>query len=65
MDANELRNMTDVELAAKAAEIRTKLRETEFAGATQGAAKASAARGLRRTLARILTVAREKSSQIV
>ena len=62
MDAKELRNMTVVELATKSTELQSHIREAKFAGATQGGSKASAARALRRDLARVLTIIGEKSS---
>lgn len=62
MDAKELRNMTALELTKKSAELQSQLRDVKFAGATQGGAKASAARALRRDLARVLTILGEKSS---
>lgn len=62
MDAKLLRNLNANELRTNVAELRTELREAKFAGATQGGSKAASARHLRRMIARVLTILKDKHS---
>ena len=61
--ASDLREMNDEQLAAELAETRKQLFELRFQAATERLDAPSELRKLRKTIARILTIQREREVQ--
>ncbi len=63
MKAEELRNLTDEELAKREAELRQEIFNLRVQIATQQSTNVARVRTLRKELARVLTVKRERELQ--
>ena len=63
MKASELRKMTDEELKEKVLELKKKLMELRFKNAIGNIEKPSEIKATKRTIARILTILRERELQ--
>lgn len=63
MKANELRKMTNEELNEKLYELKKKLMELRFKNAVGNLEKSSEIKETKRTIARILTILRERELQ--
>jgi large subunit ribosomal protein L29 len=61
VNAAEIREMTDAEIRHRAEEIREELFRLRFRGATQALENPALIRSLRRDLARLLTILRERA----